>query len=119
MMPRPAVRLRCIRCASRCTSAGVGMARLSSHLVVNLGGESCIFGKGLLLTIEHLLRLASVRFIDLAHREPGVDQDPVPHPSLVVALEHFQAYPARYAADLDACNLLYGVQDLEHLAGDS
>jgi len=118
MIPRPAVRLRCIRCASRRTSAGVGIARLSSHLVVNLGGESCIFGKGLLLAVEHLLRLASVRFIDLAQREPGVDQHPIPNPRFIVALEHLQAYPAWCAADLDACNLLYRVQDLEHLAGD-
>lgn len=94
------------------------MFRLSSHFIVNLGGESCIFGKGLLLTIEHLLRLAGVGFIDLAHSEPGVDQDPVPHSGFIVALEHLEAYPARYAADLDACNLLYRVQDLEHLARD-
>jgi hypothetical protein len=85
---------------------------------MDLGGESCIFGKGLLLTIEHLLRLAGIRLIDLAHREAGVDENPVPHPGSVIALEHLQAHLARHAADPHAGDLLHRIEDLEYLAWD-
>src|SRR5215210_4914182 len=91
-----------------------------SGLSSDLGRVECfdlvdVVGAHLLHLVERHLCLV---FVDLRHREPDVDQHPVTDLQIVVG-EQSHADGSAYAVDVDFGQGLFGVDDVDHLAGDS
>src|SRR5205807_4620518 len=90
--------------------------KTSSHLVdARLFELVDLVRVGLPQPLEHPQRLHRLLLVDLAEREPDVDQDVVAHLRRLPSREEADVDVAAHPRDLDLRDLLRGVDDLDEL----